>query len=144
MSLLYQISLNIEFPLYTNLLGYSAITTTGNPLMRRTPPQEGDSASWGGLSTSWGRRAARLMLNYCFSCTSGLHIMSALARPQMRGLLKSFLTKHFVIGATLSVIGAAAVKFFCKCNKFGWMNFICICFIDFMIVNHNNEHTKIT
>ncbi|XP_041484586.1 uncharacterized protein LOC121431145 [Lytechinus variegatus] len=38
--------------------------------------------------------------------------MSALPRPQMRGLLKSFLTRHFIIGATLSVTGAALVKVF--------------------------------
>ncbi|XP_033645144.1 cytochrome c oxidase subunit 6C-like [Asterias rubens] len=38
--------------------------------------------------------------------------MAALPRPQMRGLLNSHLKKHFVIGAALSVVGAAMVKYF--------------------------------
>ncbi len=38
--------------------------------------------------------------------------MSALPRPQMRGLLSSHLKKHFLIGATLAFAGAACVKFF--------------------------------
>ena len=40
--------------------------------------------------------------------------MAALPRPQMRGLLNSHLKKHFVIGAALSVVGAAMVKYFGK------------------------------
>ncbi|XP_038047409.1 cytochrome c oxidase subunit 6C-like [Patiria miniata] len=38
--------------------------------------------------------------------------MSALPRPQMRGLLNSHLKKHFAIGLVLAVTGAACVKFF--------------------------------
>jgi len=38
--------------------------------------------------------------------------MSALPRPQMRGLLSSHLKRHFLIGATLAVVSAACVKFF--------------------------------
>ncbi|XP_071835808.1 cytochrome c oxidase subunit 6C-like [Apostichopus japonicus] len=37
---------------------------------------------------------------------------TALPRPKMRGLLQTHLKKHFMIGAVISVIGAAAVKFF--------------------------------
>ncbi|XP_022089786.1 cytochrome c oxidase subunit 6C-like [Acanthaster planci] len=38
--------------------------------------------------------------------------MSALPRPQMRGLLNSHLKKHFAIGVVLAIAGAAGVKFF--------------------------------
>jgi len=38
--------------------------------------------------------------------------MSALPRPQMRGLLSSHLKKHFAIGVVLAVAGAACVKVF--------------------------------
>ncbi|XP_072170294.1 cytochrome c oxidase subunit 6C-like [Diadema setosum] len=50
--------------------------------------------------------------------------MSALPRPKMRGLLSSFLTRHFLIGASLAVIGAASVKIFlCDVRKARYANF---------------------